>query len=46
MGMVGFIAWFTAALIITMFLELTINNPFITSFIVAAVVGFLGAREM
>ena len=45
MSMTGFIAWFCSALVVTLFLETTIDNMFLTSFFVALVVGFLGAKE-
>jgi hypothetical protein len=46
MGIINFIVWFCAALVVTFFLEITFENPFIISFIVALAVGFLaGTRE-
>jgi len=45
MGFAAFAAWFGASLIVLVFLETMIQNPFITSFIIALLIGFLGATR-
>lgn len=45
MGMIGFIVWFCTGLIGTMLLQIMFKNAFIVSFIVAMLLGFLGAKE-
>lgn len=45
MGFVGFVTWFSVGLIGTFFLEVVLQSPFITSMIVALVMGVLGARD-
>ena len=45
MSFLNFVAWFTGALIVMMFLELTISNPYVVSIIAAGVIGILGAKE-
>lgn len=45
MGIWGFIIWFTSGLIGTMFLQILFENEFLTSFIVACFMGFLGAMS-
>jgi len=45
MGMVRFLVAFVSSLLVVMLLELTINNPFVISFLVATVIDILAARD-
>jgi len=45
MGMIGFVVWFCSGLIGVMLLQILFQNEFIVSFLIAIVMGFLGAKE-
>jgi len=45
MGLISFGLWFIGSLVAMIFLESTIENIFVSSLIVAAVVAFLGTRD-
>lgn len=45
MGLTGFVIWFISGLVGTMFLMILFQNYFIVSFIVALVMGILGAKD-
>ena len=42
MGFLNFVAWFGSSLVVLMFVETMIQNPFVTSFLIALLIGFLG----
>lgn len=45
MGFVKFVMWFIVGLIGVLALETFIDNSFVTAFVVAAIVGILGAKD-
>lgn len=45
MGFTGFVIWFIVALMSCMFLQILFSNEFIVSFIMALMMGVVGAIE-
>lgn len=42
---VGFVSWFVGGLLITATMQVLFDNVFLTAFVVACIMGVLGAKE-